>query len=346
MAPLDAPGRAALAEVVAGAARRGYPHKLAQELQGDADLRTPRALHPSFYGSYDWHSAVHCHWTLARLLESGLPEGSAATARAVLDDHLRPELLAQELAFFAGPAGRTAERPYGWSWLLRLHADVRRLAAGGGPLSPDAARWAAALDGLAGHLRAGMLAYLTGTLALPIRAGTHPNTAFSLRLLLEAARAAGDPELDEVVRAATERWFADDARLPWFAPPSGSDFLDPNLEEAALLAEVLPAGRLAAWLRRTGMEEAQAWAEPPRFREDGNDPGTVHLEGLVLSKAWCLHRLRRAVPAGDPLAGRLAAALDAHLERADRLDPADGFNRSHWIPTFAVYLDLHRAADG
>lgn len=318
-----------LAETIRASVRREYPHVLAQELQGDAGLRPPRELHPAFYGSYDWHSAVHGHWALVRLLAGGLPPDVAAAVEATLDEHLRPDRLAQELAFFAGPEGRNAERPYGWSWLLRLHAELE----GAGD------RRAAATAPLADHLRARLVDYLATTLAFPIRSGTHANTAFSLRLLLQVARDAGDAGLLDAVTVAARRWFAGEERLAWFAPASGGDFLDPVLTEAALVAELTAPQELAGWLRRTGAEETAAWAAPPAFRADGQDPATVHLEGLLLSKAWCLHRLARSLPGEDPLARLAGEGAAAHLQLAAALDPTAGFNRAHWLPTFLVYLD-------
>ncbi len=332
-APLEQASRAVLAGTVLASVRREYPHLLAQELQGDASLRPPRELHPAFYGSYDWHSAVHGHWALVRLLAGGLPAGLAAAVEATLDEHLRADRLARELAFFAGPEGRSAERPYGWSWLLRLHAELDRAGD----------RRSAATAPLASHLRTRLVEYFGKTLAFPIRSGTHADTAFSLRLLLQVARDVGDAELVDTVTGATRRWFAGEERLAWFAPASGGDFLDPVLTEAALVAEVMGPQELAGWLRRTGAEETAVWAAPPAFRPDGQDPATVHLEGLVLSKAWCLQRLARALPGEDPLARLAGRGAAAHLEQAGGLDPTAGFNRAHWLPTFLVYLDAELA---
>lgn len=337
--PLGQEERAALAEGLAAAVRQEYPHKLDQELRADTSLLPPRELNPSFYGSYDWHSAVHCHWALVRLLDRGLPDVSAARAADALDAHLSGDRLGAELAFFAGPDGRTSERPYGWAWLILLHAELTRLAVGGREeLAGDAARWAEALGPLAEHLRRQLVRYLTTTLVFPIRSGTHANTAFSLSLLAHAARVSGDDSLRGVVADAVQRWFLRDT-LPWFAPPSGGDFLDPNLTAAVIVAEVSSSDDLAAWLRRSGAGASLRWAEPPDFRPDGDDPGTVHLEGLLLSKAWSLHLLERMLPAGDAFARTVRASLGPHLALIEGANPADGFNRAHWVPTFVVYLD-------
>jgi hypothetical protein len=110
---------------VVAAVGREHRHRLHQELRCDADLLAPRVLNPSFYGSYDWHSAVHCHWTLVRCLGHRLRADVAAEIIGVLDEHLAAERITGELEFFSGPGGLTSERPYGWAWLVLLNAECR-----------------------------------------------------------------------------------------------------------------------------------------------------------------------------------------------------------------------------
>lgn len=336
---LDDAGRAAMVTAALAAVGREYPHKLDQELRADGDVRPPRELNPSFYGSYDWHSAVHNHWLLVRALGRGLPDGLAGSAAAVLDEHLSERRLAGEMAFFAGPGGATSERPYGWAWLLLLHAEC------------DAStglrhrRWADALAPLAALLSDRLAAYFGGGLAFPIRSGTHGNTAFSLHLALTAARRRGDSVAAATLGAAARKFFAGNSVLSWQEDPSGDAFLTPPLAEAALMADVVTGEELAGWFSRVLPDPgplpdsgAVAWA-PPAFRPDGTDPQTVHLEGLLISRAWSLDAVGRALPPGHPVAAAALAAAGAHLAQIARLEPTSGFGRSHWVPTFLVYLE-------
>lgn len=335
MTLLDEPALRSLVTVASAAVRREYPHKLDQELNADRDLRPPRELNPSFYGSYDWHSAVHNHWLLVSSLSRGLTDPLADATRALLDEHLTAERLAAETAFFSGAGGRTAERPYGWAWLLLLHAECHA-----GP-DEQHRRWAGVLAPLAALLSDRLDAYFGDNLAFPIRSGTHGNTAFSLHLALEAARRRGDRDAAGALARAARRFFEDDRALPWAEEPSGDAFLTPPLTEAALMADVLGRDEYAGWLGRVlPSAGAAAWA-PPAFRSDGADPGTVHLEGLLISRAWCLDAIGRALPLGGPVATAALAAAGTHLRQVVRLDPAAGFSRSHWIPTFLLYLDQH-----
>ncbi|HTT90047.1 MAG TPA: DUF2891 family protein [Acidimicrobiales bacterium] len=339
--PLDEQGRVELATAVVGAVNREYPHRLIQELNSDADVVPPRVLNPSFFGSYDWHSAVHSHWTLVRCLGAGLPTEVSNPAVAVLDEHLAEAPLNGELSFYSGPGGRVAERPYGWAWLVMLHAECGRLAASSpdGALAEAGRRWGAALEPLSSLLRDRLVEYFASGLAFPIRDGTHANTAFSLQLLHQAAAAAGDNELSSAVSAVGRHCFSKDAPLPWRGPPSGSDFLDPPLVEAALMADILDGGRFRSWMAQVCPAGVTPDWGPTSFVPDGADPGKVHLEGLLVSRAWCLDRLGRALGPGTPLAAAALSGRDAHLEAVAKIDPSDGFGRAHWLPTYLVYLE-------
>jgi hypothetical protein len=331
--PLDRAGLEALATTALAAVKREYPHQLIQELNSDADVLPPRLLNPAFYGSYDWHSAVHNHWLLVRALDRGLPDALATAVGEVLDEHLAERRLAAETAFFAGPGGRMAERPYGWAWLMVLHAECQAQ----GKERPG--QWATALRPLAEELSDRLTAYFDGQLAFPIRTGTHASTAFSLQLALMAARRRADQVAVAGLSSAALRMFGADRALRWNDAPSGDAFHSPELTEAALMADVLGPAEFKAWLDQALPDpEDVAWS-PPAFRPDATDPATVHLEGLVVARAWCLDAIGRALPPSHPVASRALAAADAHRMRASSLRPSEGFGRSHWLPTFLLYLD-------
>jgi hypothetical protein len=333
MIPLDAQGVAALATTALTAVRQEYPHWLGQEVQADTELLTPRQLSPAFYGCYDWHSAVHSHWLLVRALDRGLPAPLAEAVTTVLDEHLSDERLAVELAFYAGPSGATNERPYGWAWLIMLHAECQAVQ------DERHQRWARALEPLAELFSARLHGYFGGQLQFPIRSGTHGNTAFSLRLVIEAARRRGDEQAAAELAGAARRMYGDARALQWDGVPSGDAFLTPELAEAALMADVLPAQEFAGWLGGALPDPARVAWEPPDFSPDAADPGTVHLEGLLVSRAWCLDAVARALPPGHPVAAAARAAVGTHLTWAAFIKPAEGFGRSHWMPTFLLYLD-------
>jgi hypothetical protein len=309
---------------------REYPHKLDHVLGGPGDVRSPRALHPVFFGSFDWHSCVHGWWLLARVLRRAPDVPEAPRVRALFDAGLTADGVAGEVGYLERPLAGTFERPYGWAWLLMLAAELARHEG------PDGRRWAAALQPLAAAFAERLRAFLPKA-AYPVRAGTHFNTAFAVALALEYADAAGDDALGALLRGRARGWYAGDRDCQAWEP-SLDDFLSPALVEAECMRRVLPAGEFAAWrdafLPRVGRGEPAALFAPvtPTDRADGK---IAHLDGLNLSRAWCWRRLAATWPAGDP---RAAAARDAarrHLA-AGLPHVAGDYMGEHWLATFAL----------
>ncbi len=313
---------------------REFPNKPADVLNAAADVRRPREVHPAFYGSYDWHSSVHGHWMLARLLRRfpGLPEG--AEVRAALAEHLTAENLRAEATSFHRPGARSFERTYGWAWLLKLAEELH------GWDDPDARQWSDHLRPLAEVIVARYLDFLPKQ-TYPIRSGVHPNTAFGLAFALDYARAVGHAALRERVEERARAYFARDAGLPAAWEPDGADFLSPSLTEADLMRRVLPPEEFRAWLGRA--LPGLARGEPknllgPATVTDRSDPQLVHLDGLNLSRAWCLRGLAAALPAGDPARTALAESAARHAAAALPHVASGEYAGEHWLASFAVYL--------
>jgi len=322
---------AAFARVAIANVTRPFPHKLDYVLEGpEPEAADHVARHPVFCGAFDWHSAVHMHWLLVRLLRL-FPDGEMAAAlRETLTARLTEEGMAAERAALARPAAKSFERPYGWAWLLELRAELERLKE----QEPAAAGWAAAVDPLASDL-AGRLAEFVRAAGYPIRAGTHANTAFACLLALDYARACHDQELATAIAHAASRWYGGDRDARPDFEASLTDFLSPLLSEAALMAAVLPEESFAAWFDGLLPDGLGRLAEPVVV-SDREDPQVVHLDGLGLSRAWCLRRIAAALPAGHPRMADLRAAAETNLEPA--LPHAIGGNYvgEHWLASFAA----------
>lgn len=313
---------------------REYPNHLSLHLARDEDLAPPRRLTPMFYGAFDWHSAVHGHWTLvraARLLGGG---DTAAAARATLHRSLTPAHVAGELAFLAAPGRRGFERPYGLAWLLQLAAELREWQ------DPDAARWRDTLAPLEAHA-AGVIGEWLPKLPWPVRVGEHAQTAFALGLVLDWARTRGDEVLAQRIAERAGHWFGADRAAPVAYEPSGHDFLSPALGEADLMRRVLRTDAFTPWLHgflpQPGSGVFTGWLEPVTS-PDPTDGKLSHLDGLNLSRAWMLEGIAAALPAGDPFVTPLRDAARRHRSRGlAALDP-DAYAGAHWFGSFALYL--------
>lgn len=328
-----------LAQMALAGVTREYPHKPEHLLNAATDLRTPRALHPAFYGCYDWHSAVHSHWMLARLLRAvpALPE--AAAILAVFDAHFGAAALAAELDYLHAPNRSGFERPYGWAWFFRLTTEVAALevAALGGV--DDAPAWHARLQAIADVFAARLIDHLPRQ-TYPIRAGTHGNTAFALGFAWDYARASGHEVLAYAIRDAARRLYDTDRDGPALYEPGGNDFLSPCLIEADLLTRFHDPAGFARWLTRFlpgFIGGAAARLLLPARVSDRADAQGVHLDGLNLSRAWCLKAIADHLPPGEPRRAALHAAARTHLQAGLAHVSSGDFLAEHWLGSFAVY---------
>jgi hypothetical protein len=327
---LDAPMASRFARIALGHVTREYPNRLDHTLESAADLQSPRALHPIFYGSFDWHSCVHSYWMLATLyrLHPEMPE--AADIRALFKTGFSKKNIAGECAYLKRPSAGLFERPYGWAWLLMLQAELLRHE------SPAGRKWAAALQPLSALFVARFRAHLPKA-TYPNRAGTHGNSAFALALAQEYARTAKDEPFAQMLAASARRWFGKDSDCPAWEP-SGEDFLSPTLMEAECMRRVLNSRAFRIWFPHflPRMESRQpASLFTPAKVSDRADGRIVHLDGLNLSRAWCWRGIAQQFRQDDPLAQIAATAAHRHFISAAETVSGD-YMGEHWLASFAL----------
>lgn len=326
-----ASGQERFARLALDCVHKEYPNKIAHAMNSDADARPPRELTPAFYGCYDWHSSVHGHWLLARLARLHPDAPYAGDARAALARSLTEANIAREVVYLDATGRQTFERPYGLAWLLQLAAELREWDA------PHAQIWSAALRPLEEATIARISAWLP-KLQYPIRTGEHNNTAFSLGLMLDYARAAKNSAFATLIEQRARTYYLNDKACPVGYEPSGEDFLSPCLSEADLMRRILGPAEFAAWFK-TFLPTAAF--EPTRV-SDVTDGKLYHLAGLNLSRAWMLEGIASALA---PNSARRAGLLDqAGKLKATGLEAiqAAHYEGGHWLGTFAVYLETKR----
>lgn len=331
---------------------REYPNKLDHVINYAGDLKSPRELHPVFYGSFDWHSCVHTYWLLATLQrlypdEDGHtnPVNHFATAIIQLfDDQLTPAKLQIEVEYLSQPLRATFERPYGWAWLLMLAAELTRGGGRGrGRGSRESGRrerWRDALGPLAIAFANRFHEFLPKA-TYPTRVGTHFNSAFAIALASEYADVAGDIALQALLRETAARWFANDAAVQAWEP-GGDDFLSPSLMEAECMRRTMSAGEFAAWIE--GFLPRLRQREPgtlfqPAIVSDRSDGKIAHLDGLNLSRAWCWRALAQTWGAADARRAIALEAAETHLAASMPYVTGD-YMGEHWLATFALLAML------
>ncbi len=305
-----------------------YPNKLNQVLPDSTLLQPPKVLHPVFYGCFDWHSSVHGHWMLVRLLKKfpELPEGPLI--REKLARHFTPENIQGELAYLATESGAW-ERMYGWAWLLKLTEELVLWR------DEQGQEWFDALYPLADAFVQKYLQFLP-VQEYPVRTGVHPNTAFGMTFAWDYAMSIGNEELRELIEKRAIEYYASDRNCPASWEPSGEDFLSPCLEEANLLGRFMREPEFRKWWYDFMPGDQLESLLTPVNVADRSDPKIVHLDGLNLSRAWCFYGI--AVALNDPdMQLRLYQSAERHLQASLPYVASDNYEGSHWLASFAVY---------
>jgi hypothetical protein len=310
---------------------REYPNGLALRLRSADDLGTPRGLHPAFFGCYDWHSAVHGFWQLARTLRVLPGHPLEQAIRAALDQALHPQAIAGEMAYLVDFP--TFEVPYGMAWVLKLVEELRRMPG------ESAARWRAALAPLEAHAADALDRYAS-RLPLPVRTGMHNQTAFALGFGLDCCDAAGHANLRDRLAARCRLFYLADRSAPLGWEPSAADFLSPALAEADLMRRVLAPAEFATWLDAfLGPDAAETLALrlPPARVADYADGQLAHFCGLNLSRSWMLRGIARALSETNPLRSSCEMLAQAHLEAGWQDALHEDYMVSHWAPSFLLF---------
>ncbi|MGE5208497.1 MAG: DUF2891 domain-containing protein [Alphaproteobacteria bacterium] len=326
------------AQLALACVHKEYPNKISHVLNSDSDVAPPRKLTPAFCGCYDWHSSVHGHWLLVRLLRTFPDATFAKSARDALKQSLTAENLKAEAAYLRGEGRASFERPYGLAWLLQLCAELREWD------DPQAREMSANLKPLEDTAVERIKTWLP-KLSHPVRIGEHDQTAFALGLILDYARGKNDEALVKLASDSARKFFLSDTNCPLGYEPSGEDFLSPCLGEADVMRRVLPQREFAKWLTEflpqipaTG---SASWL-PVAISPDPSDPKLAHLDGLNLSRAWMLEGILSALPGDDPRRPALISAVDAHRRAGLAAVTGEHYEGGHWLGSFAVYLTTQR----
>ena len=318
-----------------------YPNKPGHVFDGPDSIAPPKELTPAFYGSFDWHSAVHGHWMLIRLLRQ-FPENSLESEiREKLNQHLSADNIKAEAKFFSEKRNKSFERMYGWAWYLRMVAECETWD------DSDAKKWRDNLRPLEEVLVERAMAYLP-LLQYPIRTGQHPDSGFALGQLLDYARAVGNEELEALVVERAKDFFANDTDYPTKYEPSGHDFFSSCWNEADLMRRVLTQDEFVQWFDKylpslkTG--ESGNLLIPVEVA-DVTDGKLVHLAGLDLSRGWCLQGIASSLPEDDSRVELLNQSAAEHAQMGYKYVFSGHYAGEHWLATFAIYLHTRVGVD-
>jgi hypothetical protein len=319
-------GASRLAQLPLKCMQQEYPNKMGQVLNSRDDLHSPAELHPAFYGCFDWHSSVHGHWLLVRLMKEFPGLEAEKEIRAKLNEQLTEENIWQEIAYFGTKLNESFERTYGWNWLLKLQLELQTWN------DKDARRWSAALQPLSDLIVQKYCSYLP-KLNYAIRTGDHINTAFGMTFAHDYAVKNGIDSLKTIIEARARYFFLNDSLYPLRFEPGGYDFLSPALVEADLMRRVLSKKEFSEWLDRflPQLKDPSFSLEPGRV-SDRSDGHLVHLDGLNFSRAWCLFGIAET----DKRYSHLKKIAEAHIAFSLPSITDGDYMGEHWLASFAV----------
>lgn len=304
-----------------------YPNKLNQVIGGKDDLRSPKSLHPAFYGCFDWHSAVHGHWSLVRLLKEQPKLAQKKEIIAGLKTHLSKENIDAEIAYFEDENSQGFERMYGWAWLLKLADELESWD------DPQAAQLKKNLRPLANVIVKKCEEFLP-KLHYPIRVGTHTNSAFAMCMIYDYAETTKNDRLKKLIKKRAIDFYGSDRDCPLNWEPSGYDFLSPCFEEANLMRRVYSKAKFKTWLENFLPElKSKTFKLTPAVVTDRSDGHLVHLDGLNFSRAWSLYGIAQTLPKEY---AHLVQIGNAHVEYSFGNILDDGYEGGHWLASFAL----------
>lgn len=304
-----------------------YPYKPGHVLESKEDLVEPIAVHPIFYGCFDWHSAAHGYWSMVTLLEQFPEMDRAEEVRRILTEKITPEHVAIEVAFFEKPVNKSFERTYGWAWLLKLSETLYKWD------DPMAQELYENLKPLADLMVLRYKEFLP-VLNYPIRVGEHPNTAFGLSMAYDYAETIGDVALKNLIEERARDFYLNDKNCPITWEPGGYDFLSPCLEEVDIMRRVLSEDEFLTWMDGFMPELADKnYHLKVGEVSDRTDGKLVHLDGLNFSRAWVLYGLSNQFPKYQ----HLKNLAHEHVAYSLPNVVGDSYEGGHWLGSFAIY---------
>ncbi len=327
---LTAAGARHFADMALKCIHTEYPNKTNHLIMDASENIPPQALHPAFYGCLDWHSSVHGHWMLIKLLKLFPDLQGADSIRMRLAQTFTEANLLAEATYFDRKGTKSFERMYGWAWLLKLDMEL------GGWDDKDAQKWHKNLQPLTRKIIRLYMDFLPKQ-TYAIRSGVHPNTAFGLRYALDYARKTKNDTLENLIIERSLFYYSEDELCPGGYEPGGADFFSPCFEEAFLMSKVLEEQAFRQWLNRFFELEALQKLMKPAFVSDRSDYQIVHLDGLNLSRAWCMKGIASALSPTHPIRNPLQKSALKHILATVPYIASGEYSGEHWLASFAVY---------
>lgn len=309
-----------------------FPNKTGHVINNEQEAAlSPKALHPSFYGCLDWHSSVHGHWMLVKILKEFPAISIRDSITTLLNTSFDPARIKAEAAYFKDfKNSNVFERTYGWAWLLKLDEELKTSN------DPALRGWYEALQPLTTEI-VNLWKNFIPKQTYPNRTGVHPNTAFGLVFALDWARTAKDTAFEAAIIKKAKEFYLNNTATPAYLEPDGTDFLSPSLEIADLMSRILNKADFEKWLDTFYESRSIQNIMKLPIVSDRTDFQIVHLDGLSLSKAWCMKGIAKTLPASSKTKMLFEETAKTFLEQTLPMVTSGNYGGDHWLASFAIY---------
>ncbi len=316
--------------------KKVYPHYYHERLQTAEDLKSPDKLFPSFYGCFDWHSGVHNHWALVKLLKTFPKIPEAGAIKAKLENSFNPANILVEVQYLKSHKNESFEFPYGTSWLLKVADELAKWN------DPIAKKWLKSLQPLCENIVADYM-QVWPEIEKATYTGNHYASSLGLSFALDYAITMQNDSLKNVLETAANNYYLKIKDFPLVEEPFGYDFMSAGLLITDLMRKIMPLKEYGDWLKVFSPEMFTISGVQKVFKVDKKKIHTgydSHWDGFHLNRIWCINGMLQSLPADFLKLDIKKSWIDAQKEMWDYAQESIGkgnYDVDHWLSTFSVY---------
>ncbi len=330
-------GASYFAKLSLACTNRQYPHFYNEhEIKSAADLKEPNKLWPSFYGCFDWHSGVHNHWALVKLLKTYPKIPEAQEIREKLNKSFDAKNILQEVEYLKSHDDEDFEFPYGTSWLLKVADELINWN------DPKAKEWLKNLEPLTSFISSKYI-LVWPQVSKATYTGNHYASSLGLSFALDYARSAKNDSLEMVVIDAAKKFYTQVTDFPLIKEPFGYDFMSAGLLITDLMRKVFTKEEYEAWLHAFNKDMFTVEGVARVFAVDKKTDHTgyaSHWDGFHLNRIWCINGMLKSLSPTALSPEVRKAWTSAQRDMWDYAQESIGkgnYDVDHWLSSFSVF---------
>ena len=315
---------------------KSSPHFYFKALRKPGDKAGPRDLWPSFYGCYDWHSGVHNHWCMVKLLKlfPNIPE--AKELKEKLELSFSKENILAELNYVRSNEEGLFEFPYGQSWLLKVADELKRWD------NPDAKRWLTNLEPLSNYIAFVHLKVWPQVEKLEL-SGSHDSPAMGLSFAYDYSVSFNDKALKKVVISTANKYYGNMSNAPIAKEPFDYDFMSASLLVSDLMRKVLSEKKYWEWVNKFTPElfSLNGLKEGLKIKKtEKHDGYESHWDGYHLNRIWCLNGMLKSIHENSlkpEIKKQWVSQMNDMWDYAQESIGKGNYDIDHWLSSFSVF---------